>query len=394
MTSAVDTAPGMMREQATCFGCGSTAWSEVFEYNGLVLLDYMQESPLARPHYAICHVCGMVFATQRPAGDGLAFLYSRFDEFLGRTEETLEAAVGDDAAAERRLSAGWLVSEEAGVAAEDWLPEVLAFRVAEGYHADIISALVPLQGARILELRSFDGYMLQQFKGRHGAADVVAMAMSEAQRRMIERLHDVPARVIDFDEMALPDGEFDLVVARHMLTHALNPERFWESITRAVAPGGWLYLYLENDDAVMFAKLKNLFGEMKCFHFQNFDLASLARVLRFRGFTPTFIRHPKAGKSEMVCLARREPARFEPIAAEALAARRDMYAQWRALSVLSAPVAVRKRYADALDDLQRLVHDGGMVRPNRDGKLVPLKMRLMHEDGYSALNERAAAGEA
>jgi hypothetical protein len=117
-------------------------------------------------------------------------------------------------------------------------------------------------------------------------------------------------------------------------------------------------------------------------------------VLRFRGFDPQFIRHPKAGKSEVVCLARRQPARVEPIEAAALTARQEMYAQWRALSILSAPAAVRKRYAHELGELQQRVRDGGWVKPDRHGNLVPLKLRLMHEDGYSQLNARAAAREA
>lgn len=386
-----------MRVQPTCFGCGSSEWSLVFEFNGLVLLEYMRQSDLARYDYAICHRCGLVFATRRPEGEDLQFLYSRFDEFLGRTDATTERVEEltphARAQLDRQVSAGWLVSEEASLGEDEWLQEVLTFRVYEAYHTDIIAALVPLEGARILELRSLDGCMLQQFRRRYGAAEVIAMPMSERHRVIIEALHGIPAPVIDFDEMTLPAGTFDLVIARHMMTHALDPGRFWPAVTEAVAPGGWLYLYLENDDAVMFAKRKNLIGEMKCFHFQNFDLPCLARVLRSRGFEPRFVRHTKPGKSEMVCLARRESTRFEPIGQDALMNRREMYEQWRALSILSAPSELRKGFATEIEGLTRLVRERGLTVRDRQGQLVPIKMRLLHVDGYARLNERAPSGE-
>jgi hypothetical protein len=380
-----------MINATACFGCGAPMGTRVFEYNGLVLLDAQSASPLARYDYGLCGRCGMVGATARPAGDELDFLYSRFDEFLGRTSASSEGVAGQDDDARRQLAsqveAGWLVSEEAGLSTDAWLPDVFQFRVVEGYHADVIAELVELRGARILELRAFDAHMLHRFRTLHGAAEVVAMPINERHRLVIEQLYGIPTAVIDFDRMTLPPGRFDLVIARHMVTHALDGERFWDALDLAVAPGGALYLYLENDDAAMFAHRKSLFGEMKCFHFQNFDVPTLARVLRFRGYEPEFIRRPRPNKSELVCLARRRETRFEPIGGEGLAARREMYAQWRALSVLSAPAPVRRLFAAELDELTRLVMSGPHVVRGKDGRDAPLRMRLMHDDGYKNLNQ-------
>ncbi len=380
-----------MRTIDTCFGCGATGIAPVFENNGLVLLDSLRNSELARYDYALCGRCGMVGATRRPVGDELAFLYAHFDEFLGRTEATserVEILTADDVDRLRRtVEAGWLVSEEAEVPQDSWLSEVFQFRVTESYHADIIAALVELDGARILELRALDAHMLHRFQKQHGAAEVIAMPISERHRVIIEQLYDIPTAVIDFDTMALPSGPFDLVIARHMLTHALDSERFWSALSTAVAPGGALYLYLENDDAGMFAHRKSLFGEMKCFHFQNFDAPTLARVLRFRGFEPEFIRHPRPNKSELVCLARRRETHFQPVTTDALSARRQMYAQWRALSILSAPGPIRKRFGQEIDALTSLVMSGPYVTPGKDGRPTPLRMRLMHDEGYGRLNQ-------
>ena len=81
---------------------------------------------------------------------------------------------------------------------------------------------------------------------------------------------------------------------------------------------------------------KNLLGELKCFHFQNFDLPGFARILRAQGFEPEWVIH--LGRSSMSCLARLDPAAtYLPIEEQQLADRLAMYERWYDLSVLSLP---------------------------------------------------------
>ena len=387
-----------MRTVDTCPACQTSDRTIVMEHNGLVLLDYMRHSPLCRYDYALCHCCGLVYATKRPEGEELDFLYSRFDEFLGRTQRragTLSPA--EEADIRRRARGGWLVSEEDQPATDTWLPEALGKRLTSSYHVNIIAALTPLQGARILELRSTTGFMLDIFRKHHGAAEVFAMPMTPRDQLIIQELNPMPSALIDFDTLEIPfDGQFDLILARHMCTHMLDLGRLWQFFRERLRPGGRVYLYLENDDASMYARKKNLLGEMKCFHFQNFDLPGLARALRYHQLEPEFIRHPFGLKSsEMICMARFDPTvRGTPVSTRALADRAEMYERWRTLSVLASPDAVRALYEPEMPDMIERAVAGGYVRIEKNGKLVSqIKFKTMHDAGYEALNQAAATQE-
>ena len=326
---------------------------------------------------------------------GADVLYSRFDEFLGRSgRKAGELSEKDAVDLRRRLKAGWLLSEEREPSGDDWLPEVLNKRMLSSYHINLIAALTSLKGARVLELRSTTGFMLDICRKYLGAAEVNAMPMSARHQLIIQELNEMPSALIDFDELDVPfEGQFDLILSRHMLTHMLYPERLWTILRERLRPGGRVYLFLENDDASMFTRRKNLFGEMKCFHFQNFDLAALARCMRYNQFEPEFIRHPFGGKSsEIVCMARYDASvRGTPIATADLNARAAMYEKWRTWSLAAAPDSVRVLYADEMDAITQRAVAGGYATVDRSGKLVPqVKLKTMHSDGYQTLNEDAA----
>lgn len=383
-----------MRTVAACPACRSRARSIVMEYNGLVLLDYMRDSDLCRYDYALCHTCGLVYASRRPEGEELTFLYGRFDEFLGRTERWAgELSDQEKADIRRRLKGGWLVSEEHEPPADDWMPEVLNKRILSSYHINLVAALISLKGARVLELRSTTGFMLDICRRYLGAADVYAMPMSARHQFIIQELNQMPCALIDFDKLDVPfEGQFDLILSRHVFTHMLYPERLWTLFRERLRPGGHVYLLLENDDASMFMRRKNLFGEMKCFHFQNFDLSTLARCLRYNQLEPEFIRHPFAGKtSEIVCMARHDPsARGAAISPPELSERASMYERWRTWSIAAAPEPVRALYASEMDAIARRAIAGGYASVDQSGRLVPqVKLKTMHSDGYRALNEEA-----
>ncbi len=144
-----------MRAVAVCPACGSPDRTIVMEYNGLVLLDYMRDSDLCRYDYALCHTCGWVYASRRPEGEELTFLYSRFDEFLGRSgRKAGELSDEDRTDLRRRLKAGWLVSEEREPPGEDWLPEVLNKRMLSSYHINLIAALTLSAESNGVEIRT------------------------------------------------------------------------------------------------------------------------------------------------------------------------------------------------------------------------------------------------
>ena len=357
----------------------------VFEFNGLVLLHSMRESPLSRYDYRLCESCGLVYASQRPDRTDLAFLYSHFDEFLGRDDRTMpEQTIRD------RLAHGWLSSEEAEHVNDDLVRKVFNKQISESAHVPVLAASVPLRGMRILELRATTGLMLDMFRKYFGAAEVFAMPASDYHRSVISALNPMPTAIVDFDALEIPfEGTFDLVIARHMMTHASNLEALFAALHRHMSPDGWLYLLLENDDAAMFARRKNLFGEMKCFHFQNFDVDTLGRVLRVRGFEPEFIRHTRDGRSELLALARRaNTAKMVPMREDACKARVQMYQEWRDRSILSAPDEVKALAAAELPAIEARALDRGYAIRDKRGRVAAAKpLKVMHDEGYAAINE-------
>jgi hypothetical protein len=379
-----------------CDGGDSTL---VCRYNGLVLLRAMQDSPLARYDYACCHQCGLVYASRRPTGEEFQFLSRNFNEFLGRAESEDPNPFDnehpltdqDRELLRRRLKGGWLVSEEDEPPRKEWMPSLFVDRMSQGYHFDWLSASVPLEGARVLELRSKTGALLDMLR-RYHHADVFAMPMFEAQQFIIEELCGIPCRTrIDFEDFDIPyEGRFDLIIAKHLFTHALHPGALFKALRERLTPGGFLYLHSENDDANMFRKGKNLFGEQKCFHFQNFNLKTFSRCLRWLGFRVVFIRHPKEGQSEMTCLAQvDQTVGAEAIDPNDLKERLSMYEQWHDASALNLPPHAQQVLGDEMESIRRrddaLRAQTGGHQPEKARK----GFRIMHAEGYGALNQRA-----
>jgi SAM-dependent methyltransferase len=242
---------------------------------------------------------------------------------------------------------------------------------------------------RVLELRTTTGFMLDVLRRRYGAAEVYAMPMSERHAEVVAALNPMPMSLIDFDRLEIPfEGRFDLILARHMVTHAVEPVRLWRLFADRLNPGGYVYFFLENDDRAMLQdKRKNLLGELKCFHFQNFDLPTLARVLRYNGLDPVFIRHPRPGRSEMVCLARRGEVRAVPMDDRELSDRLQLYRRWRDHSVLSLGPPVQALFGGEVEAMRRRALADGYGFVDKTGRVVPRKgLRLMHEEGYARLN--------
>jgi hypothetical protein len=49
-----------------CMVCGEAQRTIIAEYNRLIFIESMRQSDLARFNYALCHGCGLVYATRRP----------------------------------------------------------------------------------------------------------------------------------------------------------------------------------------------------------------------------------------------------------------------------------------------------------------------------------------
>ena len=384
-----------MVELSVCPVCGASERTEVSPFNGLILLATYQEDDVARYAYALCHGCGLVYATRRPTGAQFVELLENFDDNLGRVDRpnlgVVEGSLTDaeKEAVRARMQTGWMISEERTWQESEWWPMLRHDRISTAQDLTLLASSVDLKGSRVLDVRSNAGALLDSLRSWFGA-DVYALPAFEADQLVIQEHFGIPAdRLIDYENFTIPyEGEFDVVLAKHMLTHALRPDAFFAEVKAHLKPGGYLYLYIENDDAAMWGNRKNLLGELKCFHFQNFDLPGFARVLRAQGFEPEWVLHLSG--SSMSCLARLDPgARAEPLRPDELDARLELYRRWYDLSVLSLPPEIPSQpFAGELEQIGRravargdATGSGGAAKPKK-------RLKLMHEAGYVELNKR------
>jgi SAM-dependent methyltransferase len=199
------------------------------------------------------------------------------------------------------------------------------------------------------------------------------------QQAVVERLYGLPCvSGANEEKLAIPfAGPFDLVIAPHVLVHAVEPHQFFDEVRRVLAPAGYLYLCQEPDDVRLFNRGKNLFSELKCFHFQQIDSTAYLRALQYNGFETAHVgyRAPtNARKSLMWALGRRKAARPpEQLGKAELTARKTMYRRWRDESIIALPAHLRTLFADEWSAIaQRAVEGGyaqkvdGELRTNRD----------------------------
>ena len=108
-----------------------------------------------------------------------------------------------------------------------------------------IELLDPKPGSRVLLVGAGTGLDLEHI---HPGVEVVATdlnaAMVEQIARRAERLdRKVDARVMDAEDLALPDAEFDHVVAHLILAIMPDPEAGAREIRRVLKPGGTVSIF-------------------------------------------------------------------------------------------------------------------------------------------------------
>ncbi|MEA2150684.1 MAG: hypothetical protein QOD69_2514 [Solirubrobacteraceae bacterium] len=359
-----------------CPVCDAADSTPVCEFNRFILRQEVEARDQARYDYALCHGCGLLYATRRPVGSTFTDLLHNFNESLGRAvpDENLLLYPGPltDAhraqireAAEQRRAGG-------GLADGGWLPAPVEDRMASAPLVELLASVGDLRAARVLEIRPKTGGLLDALRRRFGA-EPYAMPIFESQAAAIEGVYGIPtSELIDFEQFDIPfDGEFDVIVSKHMFTHVLDPAAFFATLRSRLRPGGLLLLHAEPNDRHAMDRRKSLFATMNPFHMQAFDPPTLERCLRRFGFEPEY-----SGKlnDNLLCLARLDPAaRFEPIAPAELRDRIDGYERWRLFSILSLPESSREPYKREWRDLERTAVERGEAARDKLGRVTVLK---------------------
>ncbi len=365
---------------AACPVCGGDASTPVCEYNKLLLLDTAVDAEAAVYDYAVCHACGVVSARQRPLGARYAWLLDRFELALGRAQEGVPQArslvLGSDALSDAdraelraRAAKGVFVSEHLGLAKRQFLPALQKDRMANSVHVEMIGSLLPLRQPRVLELRPRLGSIGAALQRLYDAR-VFAMPLFEGQQFLIQEVYGIPSEhKVDYDCFTIPyEGQFDLIVANHMLTHVLRPRQFLATLRERLNPGGCLYLYNEADEGEYLDGRSSMINTLNAFHVQTFDASSLARALQSGGFEPVFIgRHDKTliGVARATASA---PA-WEPMAVADLERRVGAYAAARDRAILRLPERLRGRFGAEWEDVLARALARGDVDIDRQGRM-------------------------
>ena len=361
-----------------CPGCDTAERTIVCEWNKSILLeqDIFADSP--RYNYALCHGCGIVYATCRPVGMGYKALMNGFSETIGR---------GVGANARNALLNPYPLSEQdreryrsliaGGVFVSDHDPRehldgVYQDRVENAAHVEILASLLDLEGGRVLEVRSRAGTIVTGLRGRFGAS-VAAMPIFEGQQLILRELYGVECSdLIDFDMFTIPfEGRFDLIACNHMLTHILRVDRFFDQIREHLKVGGHLYLYNELEENKFLGGGNSVINTLNALHVQVFDRASLIRLLKANGFEVIFA---KLRNSSQLCLARYTGDRaWTPMSVEERNRRARAYSLARARAILRAPKSVRSRFGAVWEDALAEGVAAGIARFDEKGRLRLIK---------------------
>ena len=361
---------------AACPCCGSDDFTLVSEYNRFLTSAQAPDACASRYNYSLCHHCGVVFARTRPVGARFRTLLERFEDTLGRHGKQGSGVdlfgsrrLTVDEAARIREAAGRDVFGAAnGHAGPPAMSAVLRDRLAVSPHVEILSSLVTPSAPRVLELRPRFGAIGAAIR-RQSGGETFALPLFEAQQLVVREVYGTRAdALLDYDRFTIPyDGSFDLVIANHVMTHAVRPAALLASLRQRMAAGGHLYLYNEPDEADFLDTGKSMFKTLNPFHLQTFDAASLSRALEAAGFRTTF---STKYQGNLVVLAQvDQPRAPEPPGSKARARRLGRYAAARDRSILMLPPALRGPFSDEWESVLARAFDTGLVTLDEKGTL-------------------------
>jgi SAM-dependent methyltransferase len=352
--------------------CGATeATPCVCRYNKFITYERMPDAAAAVAEFALCHDCGIVYATRRPSGARYDWLLEHFEETIGRTalddqrsgKLTLSSYVLTDemrAELKRRAARGVFVSDHCGISRKEYVPTLMVDRFANAVHVELLGSLIRLQDARVLEIRSRLGGISAALQRLYNA-DCSVMTLFENQQFLIQEVYGYPTSCpIDFDEFSIPfEGQFDLIIAKHMFTHAVHPREFLARIRQHLRPGGHLYLYSEYVEAGFLDENHSMFNTMNPFHLQTFNTPSAVRGLAANGFSVVFCTMIDGHFAVLATMMDDVPIDWERMSPDERKRRTRLYRVASDLAVLQMPETVRGRVADEWDSaLERSLANG------------------------------------
>jgi SAM-dependent methyltransferase len=227
-------------------------------------IDAKKDRPTPFGDVLRCERCGLGMAAHMPRPDQVADLYD--------------------------LAAYYTHGESHMRAVQPTLLDRLLIRLAwkvdraRPFDADNVARQLP-PGARILDIGSGDGEILEAFRDRGFAALGVDPDPRSREFCAARGLMVLPGTAEDPPD-ALQGHQFDLVVMSHSLEHCLDPARAVDTVARLLAPGGLAYVEVPNAGCrhfETFRQCSEMFDAPR--HLWFFNQQALLRLAEDRGFT-------------------------------------------------------------------------------------------------------------
>jgi SAM-dependent methyltransferase len=277
-----------------------------------------------------------------------------------------------------RVAKGVFVSEHQGLSRRDYVPALLRDRMSASVHVELLGSLLELKAPRVLELRPRLGSIGAALRRLYGA-DVYGMPLFDSQQFLIRETYGINVdHKLDYDSFSIPyPGEFDLVIANHMFTHAVRPGEFLATVRQRLRPGGHLYLYNEPDELDFLDNGKSMINSLNAFHLQAFDAPSITRALASSGFESVFVTH-QGGNVIVLARAGTPTGEWPRMGRDERTRRVARYERARDAAILRLPGPLRSLFADEWDAIVERACATGLADFDASGHLRMVKPPAGH----------------
>lgn len=246
-------------ELERCPCCYSPEREFLFDANDLTTYLFVDRR-LKRGRYSLCRHCGTVFSAIRPLPEMGATYYDLFPELENKDHSTYPPR--------SRNSKGKVATAT----------EVIR-------QLDERNLLRP--DAAILHIRCDAGALLTRLRDRLPGATLHGLDYFEANLRYVKEQGFAEVAWQDPGAIELPFGtSYDVILANHLFTHALDPRADMAKLRSALKPGGTILIYNEADHALLFDPSSALFTRLDVinYHKQLFVKETFESFLRNAGF--------------------------------------------------------------------------------------------------------------
>jgi SAM-dependent methyltransferase len=153
-------------------------------------------------------------------------------------------------------------------------------------------------GMRVLHVRCECGAHLRELRERYGLQELYGLDHFDSNLRFAREdfglRHVAPLHPVRL-ELPFACREFDLILAHHQLTHALDPAGMMRQLLELLAPGGALVLHGEIDHEQWFRRYGSHGEGIITFHKQILTRNSLSNFCRGFGLSPRLLHYYAEG---------------------------------------------------------------------------------------------------